>query len=132
MRIAISRSVLIGIRRISAVSAGVEACGLLFGSGDRIDSFQAVENVDEAPDRHFELDPVALFAALRAERAGGPKIAGYWHSHPSGDAMPSITDAAMAAPDGKLWVIVGGDQLTAWRAVERGSLHGRFDPVTID
>jgi desampylase len=131
MKIAISRSVLIGIRQISAVFAPLEACGLLFGSGSAITSYQAVENVDEAPDRHFEIDPAALFAALRAERGGGPKLQGYWHSHPSGDAAPSVTDAAMAAPDGKLWLVVGGDTVTAWRAVERGELHGRFDPVTI-
>jgi proteasome lid subunit RPN8/RPN11 len=132
MRIAISRSVPIGIRQISAAAAPAEACGLLFGTEDSIDAFQAVENVSETPETTFEIDPRALFAALKAERAGGPKIAGYWHSHPSGDAMPSATDAAMAAPDGKLWLIVGGDQVTAWRAVERGSLHGRFEPVTID
>jgi desampylase len=132
MRIVISRYVLIGIRQISAVSDAREACGLLFGSEEIVDSFQAVENVHEAPDRHFEVDPVALFAALRAERAGGAKIIGYWHSHPSGDPTPSLTDAAMAAPDGKLWVIVGGEQVTAWRAVERGSLHGRFEPVAIE
>ncbi|MDG2532370.1 M67 family metallopeptidase [Sphingomonas sp. HITSZ_GF] len=132
MRFTISSSVLIGIREISAVSGAREACGLLFGTEDAVTGFQAVENVHEAPDRHFEIDPVALFAALRAERAGGPRILGYWHSHPSGDPTPSITDAAMAAPDGKLWVIVGGDQVTAWRAVERGSLHGRFDPVEIE
>lgn len=132
MRLEISRSVLIGIREISAVSGALEACGLLFGGAGTISSFQAVENVHEAPDRHFEINPVALFAALRAERAGGPRIAGYWHSHPSGDASPSVTDAAMAAPDGKLWLIVGGDQVTAWRAVEQGALHGRFDPVAIE
>jgi proteasome lid subunit RPN8/RPN11 len=132
MRFTISSSVLIGIREISAVSDGVEACGLLFGADGVIDDFQAVENVHEAPNRHFEIDPAALFAALRAERAGGRKLIGYWHSHPSGDPTPSATDAAMAAPDGKLWLIVGGGQVTAWRAVERGSLHGRFEPVAID
>ncbi|MEP9357324.1 M67 family metallopeptidase [Sphingomonas sp. KR3-1] len=132
MRLEISRSVLIGIRQISAAAAPLEACGLLFGSEAVIDGFQAVENVDEAPDRHFEIDPVALFAALRAERAGGQKLVGYWHSHPSGDAAPSVTDAARAAPDEKLWLIVGGEAVTAWRAVEQGALHGRFDPVAIE
>ena len=100
MRLEISRSVLIGIRRISAVSGAREACGLLFGAEGTVSGFQAVENVHEAPDRHFEIDPAALFAALRAERAGGPRIAGYWHSHPSGDATPSRTDAEMARDPG--------------------------------
>ncbi|WBY08305.1 M67 family metallopeptidase [Sphingomonas sp. 7/4-4] len=106
MRAHVSRSVLIGIQRIFADAAPREACGLLFGAPDRITDWQAVENVAEEPERRFEIEPGALFAALRAERAGGPKIVGYWHSHPSGDATPSVTDAAMAQPDGKLWLIV--------------------------
>lgn len=131
MAIRVSRSVPIGIRRISADCAPREACGLLFGDGDAITGFQATENVAEDPERRFEIDPVALFAALRAERAGGPKIVGYWHSHPSGDATPSATDAAMAAPDGKLWLIVAGEVMTLWRARQGGALHGRFDPVNL-
>jgi proteasome lid subunit RPN8/RPN11 len=127
MAIRVSRSVPIGIRRISADCAPREACGLLFGDGDAITGFQATENVAEEPERRFEIDPVALFAALRAERAGGPKIVGYWHSHPSGDATPSVTDAEMAAPDGKLWLIVAGEATTLWRAGQGGALHGRFD-----
>jgi proteasome lid subunit RPN8/RPN11 len=119
MRLEISSSVLIGIREISAVSAPLEACGLLFGTDGRIDAFQAVENVSETPDKAFEIDPRALFAALRAERAGGPRIVGYWHSHPSGDASPSATDAAMARADGKLWLIVAADGMALWRPVEQ-------------
>jgi len=92
---------------------------LLFGSSDAIDAVQVTDNVAENSQLHFEIDSKALFAALRAERAGGPKIAGYWHSHPSGDATPSATDAAMAVPDGKLWLIVG-HKVMAWRASERG------------
>ncbi|AQR72568.1 M67 family metallopeptidase [Sphingomonas sp. LM7] len=128
----VSRSVLIGIRRISADLAPREACGLLFGGEDAITGWQAAENVAEDPERRFEIDPSALFAALRAERAGGPKIIGYWHSHPSGDATPSITDAAMAAADGKLWLIVAGETAGLWRAGEGGALHGRFDAMPFD
>jgi proteasome lid subunit RPN8/RPN11 len=131
MKVRVSRSVLIGIQRISAEVAPREACGLLFGAPDRITDWQAVENVAEEPERHFEIEPGALFAALRAERAGGPKIAGYWHSHPSGDVTPSVTDAAMAQPDGKLWLIVAQGGETLWRAEDRGPLHGRFAPVEL-
>lgn len=131
MRTAISRSVLIGIRRISADAAPLEACGLLFGDEHGIADFKAVRNVAAHPGTHFEIDPAALFAALKAERAGGPKLIGYWHSHPGGDAMPSATDAAMAHPDAKLWLIVGGETVTAWRTGESG-LHGRFEPVALD
>ncbi|WP_324871461.1 M67 family metallopeptidase [Sphingomonas psychrotolerans] len=105
---------------------------MLFGSAEAITAMQAVENVAEDPTTRFEIDPAALFAALRAERAGGPRIVGYWHSHPSGDATPSATDAAMAAPDGKLWLIVAGEAVTLWQAEEAGAVHGRFDAVAID
>jgi len=131
MRTAISRSVLIGIRRFSADAGPCEACGLLFGDGDAVTGFQATENVAETPETRFEIEPRALFAALRKERAGGPSIAGYWHSHPSGDARPSATDASMADPDGKLWVIVAGESVTAWRATADGALHGRFSRVEL-
>jgi proteasome lid subunit RPN8/RPN11 len=132
MAIRVSRSVLIGTRQISADLAPREACGLLFGSADAITAMQAVENVAEDPERRFEIDPAALFAALRAERAGGPQIVGYWHSHPSGDARPSAIDAAMAAPDSKLWMIAAGAETTLWRATPAGAEHGRFDAVAFD
>ena len=131
MGIAVSRSVLIGTAQISVDCAPREACGLLYGTGDAITGWQAVENVAEDPERRFEIDPAALFAALRAERAGGPALVGYWHSHPSGDPRASATDAAMAAADGKLWLIVAGEAVALWRAGESGAVHGRFEAVEI-
>ncbi|AJP74409.1 M67 family metallopeptidase [Sphingomonas hengshuiensis] len=128
MAIRISRYVLNGIKSLSADAAPREACGLLFGEGATIADFSVTQNVAANPHRHFEIDPAALFAALRAERRGGPRIQGYWHSHPSGDAQPSITDGAMAAPDGKLWAIVAAGEVLCWRAGGEG-LHGRFMPV---
>jgi proteasome lid subunit RPN8/RPN11 len=127
----ISRSVLDGIRLESAAAAPREACGLLFGDPHEISDWQAVENVAEDPEGRFEIDPAALFAALRAERAGGPKIIGYWHSHPSGSVEPSATDAAMAAADGKLWLIAAGAEVSLWRAVAAGEVLGRFMPVVV-
>ena len=119
------------IRQESAIVAPKEACGLLFGDPREITGWQAVENVAENPERRFEIAPAALFAALRAERAGGARIAGYWHSHPSGDATPSTTDAAMADADGKLWLIVAGEDARLWRAEPDGPVHGRFREVRV-
>lgn len=110
-------------------AAPLEACGLLFGDGV-VEQASVAANVSDDPARRFEIDPAALIAALKAERAGGDKVIGYWHSHPSGDATPSATDAAMAVADGKLWVIVAGDAVTVWRAGTSG-LHGRFERVEI-
>ncbi|WP_245653502.1 Mov34/MPN/PAD-1 family protein [Sphingomonas pituitosa] len=125
MGVTISRSILDGMKKASAAAVPREACGLLLGTEGEIERFTECANVSDAPEIRFEIDPAALFAALRAERAGGPALLGYWHSHPSGNATPSRTDAAMAAPDGKLWVILGGEDVTCWRAGAAG-LWDRF------
>lgn len=131
MRCSISRSALAAIRAHAARDAPNEACGLLFGQGDAIDATLATANVVPDPERRFEIDPSALFAALRAERAGGATLLGYYHSHPSGDATPSRADADAAVPDERLWLIVAGTDATLWRAVDGGAVHGRFDAVEL-
>jgi proteasome lid subunit RPN8/RPN11 len=120
MRLRISRCVVQAIQQAAAEAAPHEACGLLFGDDAMVTGYETARNVADAPDRRFEIDPAALFQALREERAGGRRLIGYWHSHPSGEAVPSATDAAMSAPDGKLWAIATADTLTIWRATPDG------------
>jgi proteasome lid subunit RPN8/RPN11 len=103
---------------------------LLVGDG-RVDAYQACANVAERPADSFEIDPRALIAAYRAERAGGRAIVGCYHSHPSGDAMPSVRDAQAAEANGWIWLIVAGGEAKAFRAVEGGALHDMFDPVEL-
>jgi desampylase len=130
MSVTISRCVLIGMQKAAAIAMPDEACGLLFGDEGAITRFSEARNVAETPATRFEIDPAALFAALRAERAGGDRLIGYWHSHPSGDVSPSATDAAMAEPDGRLWVIVAASAISCWRA-GAGGLWQRFEPVAL-
>lgn len=132
MRVRISRCVVELIQHAAVEAAPREACGLLFGDSDTIDTASIELNAAENPLTHFEIDPAGLFAAIRAERVGGAFVVGYWHSHPSGDTQPSGTDAAMAAPDGKLWLIVADGKIGGWRAVADGTRHGRFDAVELD
>ena len=98
---------------------------------DRIDAAQPCANVADDPARTFEIDPAALIAAERVARSGGKRLMGYYHSHPNGRAEPSPRDAIDAARDDRLWLIVAGDRITAWRASAHGALHGAFDPVEI-
>ncbi len=94
---------------------------------------EAVEtaNVSPDPSTTFEIDPAALFSAIRAERAGGPRILGHYHSHPNGSATPSARDAAMALQPGRLWLIVAAGEARLWREVPGGAMHGAFDPVEL-
>jgi desampylase len=126
MKVRISSEALAQIRAHQAAEPEREACGLLFGSDDRIDGVAAAENQAADPRTAFEIDGATLFAAVRAERAGGPKLVGYYHSHPNGRAEPSDTDRASAAADGKFWLIVTADAVTCWRAGADG-----FTPVEI-
>ncbi|MBJ7378145.1 M67 family metallopeptidase [Sphingobium sp.] len=131
MRVEISRILL---ERIMALAAGDvhEVCGLLLGSDDRIEAIAPAVNVAPDPARHFELDPATLIAAHRAARSGGPKIIGHYHSHPSGIAAPSATDAACAAPDGNLWLIVGAGDATIWRAGPGTAVNVHFTKMHLD
>ena len=109
----------------------LECCGLLLGDAETITHVRPCANVADDPSDTFEIDPAALIAAERAMRSGGPRIIGYYHSHPNGRAEPSPRDAASAAPDGRLWLIIAGTAITAWRAAAGGSVHAAFDAVEI-
>jgi desampylase len=102
-----------------------EVCGLLFGSEDRIDAAVATANFAPDPTRWFEIDPAALIAAHKAEREGGPKLIGCYHSHPSGNARPSAWDSE-AAETGRLWLIIGDQKATLWLAA-----RGGFEPMRL-
>lgn len=93
-----------------------EVCGLLLGQPGCITEIRPAANVAPDPERHFELDPATLLAAHKAARAGGPPILGHYHSHPSGYPEPSAVDAASAAADGSLWLIIGRGEARLWIA----------------
>jgi proteasome lid subunit RPN8/RPN11 len=131
LQCAISRSLLAVIHAHAAREAPREACGLLFGTEASIEAVTPAVNVADQPERRFEIDPAALFAALRAERGGGRRLIGYYHSHPSGDTTPSRADAGAAAPDGRLWLIVAGNRASLWRAETKGAVNGRFTAVEL-
>jgi proteasome lid subunit RPN8/RPN11 len=126
MAVRISRTLLNAILADAALGRGLERCGLLLGSPDHIREVRFGANVAPDPARHFELDPSVLLAAHKEARAGGAQIVGHYHSHPSGRAIPSATDARCALADGALWLLVAGDDAALWRAEEGGAVHGCF------
>jgi proteasome lid subunit RPN8/RPN11 len=127
VNVTISRAAKARILAHAAESSEIEACGLLFGSEDAVSRAEPAANVADDPTRRFEIDPKALFAAIRAERKGGERLAGYYHSHPEGVAEPSAHDAAMAHDAGRLWLIVAGGEMRLWRVAE----PHRFEAVEL-
>lgn len=130
MEMTIARTLLDQILALAVADPDREVCGLLFGDGQRIDEARPTPNVSQTPERTFEIDPQSLFAAIRAERNGGPRMIGHYHSHPSGSAVPSACDAEMAEP-GRCWLIVSGGDARLWRAETGGTLHGVFTPIVL-
>ncbi|MBB6192492.1 proteasome lid subunit RPN8/RPN11 [Sphingobium wenxiniae] len=131
MRVSISRELLEQIAHL-ADCATVEVCGLLLGEEGRIEAIRPAANIAADPSRHFELDPAVLIAAHRAARTGGPRIVGHYHSHPSGVAVPSAIDAASAAPDGSLWLILADGAARLWIAGPGEGAAVHFTEGTLD
>ena len=120
MGYAISSTLLDGLLAAAKNSPDAEVCGLLLGAAGRIEAAEACANVAPDPARAFEIDPAALFAAYRRARGGGAPVIGHYHSHPSGEAVPSARDEAQAMGDGALWLILAGDEARLWRTVRAG------------
>jgi proteasome lid subunit RPN8/RPN11 len=127
MSIRIARAAMTTIRGDCAARAPQEACGLLLGVRERVDRALPAANIAAEPERRFEIDPITLFAAHRAARAGAPAIVGCYHSHPRCSADPSATDAAQAFDDDWIWLIVGADAEKAYRVVRAGPIMARFE-----
>ena len=112
--IRLSHAVYRSMLEAAARAHPLEACGILYGKRGALERFEETANVHQDPASAFEIDPVALIAAHRAARHGGARIAGYFHSHPTGDPTPSQRDAEASAGDGAIWAIVAGGRLALW------------------
>ena len=117
MTVWISSEVLATVMREALDDATREVCGLLFGDANSISACQPCRNAAADPGRAFEMEPRTLIDAHRRSRDQGPAVVGHYHSHPSGRAEPSATDAAAAA-SGQLWLIAADGDIRLWRAVE--------------
>jgi desampylase len=131
MQLRISSQHLAQLRLWAKAAGQTECCGLLFGESGQVAHIALTRNVAENPERAFEIDPAALIAAEKAARAGGMPIIGYFHSHPNGNAQPSVTDSAMAADDNRFWLIIGKEHVTAWLPVADEPYIVQFQPVQL-
>lgn len=79
-----------------------EGCGLLLGrveGADRVvEEARPAPNRWEARDDRYLVDPETLRRAVDEEAAGGPRVLGFYHSHPDAEPVPSSTDRELAWP----------------------------------
>ena len=68
-----------------------EACGILGGRNDRVESVHPVQSTRPAPLR-YAMDPVGQFRAMDEISRAGRELVGIYHSHPGGPAAPSSVD----------------------------------------
>ena len=127
MKLQISRALVDQMVAHAAQSPHVEVCGILFGQREIVTSIESCANVAEYPATSFEIDPAALIAAHRRARAGGARLIGCYHSHPSGDFALSRRDTA-SADEGQIWVLIAGTQAGAW--VMRDGRWAAFQQLT--
>jgi len=85
--------------------APLEACGILAGSGHRVQRFYKMANTDQSAD-HFTMAPEEQFAVMKDMRAKGLEMLAIYHSHPASPARPSAEDIRLAFTPGVIYVIV--------------------------
>lgn len=90
-----------------AASYPQEACGILIGhEGGQVTEIISSPNLSDTPERSFEIDPSLIIALQKKYRGHDEKIIGHYHSHPDGQAAPSIHDQAQNYDESLIWLIV--------------------------
>lgn len=84
------------MRRHVAAQAPLEACGLLAGKQDSVETVLMVRNAEQSPVR-FRMDAQDQYNAFEWIDTNGLDLVGIFHSHPSGPETVSLTDIAEAA-----------------------------------
>lgn len=131
MPLRISRKHLNELLEQAAAAGNLECCGLLLGRDDCLSQLVPCANIATDPERNFELEPAILLSRHKAMREGGLPIIGHYHSHPNGLSRPSATDKAQAVADGRYWLIIARDNVTAWRPLGEGAHVNRFESIPI-
>jgi desampylase len=108
-----------------------ECCGLLLGQGNMVSNIEHTTNVATDTAHHFEIDPAALIASHKHARGGGEPVIGYFHSHPNGLARPSASDVAQASDDGRYWLIIADEEISAWMPSGLAGRVTAFEPVAL-
>jgi proteasome lid subunit RPN8/RPN11 len=85
-----------------------ECCGLLIGTGERLEHAVRARNDRRSPTRYL-VRPEDHFAAIRLARQMRLAVLGAYHSHPGAPPVPSTADRADAQGAGFLYLIAALD-----------------------
>lgn len=96
-----------------------ETCGILGGVGQRVMQVVPLKNTADDPAHHYRLDDAAFVKAVFEFEHVGLALVGIYHSHPTGDPIPSQTDIRQANYPNTAYLIVGlrthQPALSAWQ-----------------
>jgi proteasome lid subunit RPN8/RPN11 len=102
----VARAVVDAVIAHAREAAPAECCGLLLGrDGVVVETVRTVNVADERETR-FVIDPRGHSGGRREARRRGLDVAGFYHSHPRSEAIPSATDRAEASYPDHLYLIV--------------------------
>ncbi len=119
-------SILNGMKQAVQAAFPEEACGLIFGRGQRVERAAAIENELHSAVR-FRLEPRGQLAAMQSAEEDGLDLLAIYHSHPRGPAHPSPTDMREAAYSQAAYLIWWMDDLGDWQC-SLYRLHGLEEP----
>lgn len=97
----------------------VEICGLIAATGDALPTRYPIANRAARVADRFDMDPAGQITAFKRIRERTEALIAIYHSHPAGEAEPSIHDRRGHSYPGAAAVIVApnaqsGDIIRAW------------------
>jgi proteasome lid subunit RPN8/RPN11 len=84
-----------------------EACGLLAGKDNDVQSVIPLPNIASNPRETYRIDDQKLVRAMFEIERQGLALVGFYHSHPAGEPIPSPTDIRQATYHNTPYLIVG-------------------------
>lgn len=116
------------MQRHVAAQVPLEACGLLAGKQNSVETVLKVSNAEKSPVR-FRMDAQEQYNAFEWISANGMDLLGIFHSHPSGPETVSPTDIAEAAYD--VVHVIWSRTKRKWNVRGFWIEHGQVSEVTL-
>ncbi|MGQ0815056.1 MAG: Mov34/MPN/PAD-1 family protein [Gemmatimonadota bacterium] len=114
--------------RIWAKRADGEICGALIGDGTTMVGAVPLSNQSIHAQDSFLIPAAEVLRLERDAESRGQVLAGFYHSHPASDAMPSRRDLEQAVAGYIYWIASRTGAVRAWRLREDRS---GFDEMSI-